>query len=74
MQQKNTMIKIDNKAEEVVLGIDPGTNIMGYSFVVKRGKKIEILEMNVLKLNTKIEMSTRMKTIFDFIINKINIY
>lgn len=68
------MIKIDNKAEEVVLGIDPGTNIMGYSFVVKRGKKIEILEMNVLKLNTKIEMSTRMKTIFDFIINKINIY
>ena len=60
--------------EEIVLGIDPGTNVMGYSFVKNSGKKITILEMNVLKLNTKIEMSTRMKTIFDFIISKINEY
>ncbi|MBO6117126.1 MAG: crossover junction endodeoxyribonuclease RuvC [Bacteroidales bacterium] len=60
--------------EEIVLGIDPGTNVMGYSFVRKTGKQMEVLEMDVLKLSTKTEMSTRMKQIFDFIIAKINEY
>lgn len=60
--------------EEIILGIDPGTNIMGYSFVKKTGKKIEVLEMDVLKLGNKEEMATRMKTIFDFIIKKIDVF
>lgn len=60
--------------EEIVLGIDPGTNVMGYSFVKKVGKNIEVLEMDVLKLGNKEEMSTRMKIIFDFIIKKIDIF
>ena len=57
--------------EEIVLGIDPGTNIMGYSFVSKKGKHIDVLESDVLKLSTKTELSLRMKYIFDFIISKI---
>ncbi len=60
--------------EEIILGIDPGTNVMGYSFVKKTGKKIEVLEMDVLKLGNKEEMATRMKTIFDFIIKKIDVF
>ena len=60
--------------EEIILGIDPGTNIMGYSFVKKTGKKIEVLEMDVLKLGNKEEMATKMKTIFDFIIKKIDAF
>lgn len=60
--------------EEIVLGIDPGTNVMGYSFVKKVGKNIEVLEMDILKLGNKEEMSTRMKIIFDFIIKKIDIF
>lgn len=60
--------------EEIILGIDPGTNVMGYSFVKKIGKKIEVLEMDVLKLGNKEEMATRMKTIFDFIIKKIDVF
>lgn len=60
--------------EEIILGIDPGTNVMGYSFVKKTGKKIEVLEMDVLKLGNKEEMATKMKTIFDFIIKKIDAF
>ena len=60
-----------SKKEEVVLGIDPGTNVMGYAFVKKTGKKMEVLEMDVLKLGNKEDLSTRMKIIFDFIIEKI---
>ncbi len=60
--------------EEIVLGIDPGTNVMGYSIVRKVGKNMEVLECDVLKLSTKVEMATRMKQIFDFVISKINQY
>lgn len=68
------MKSINTQKEEVVLGIDPGTNVMGYAFVKKVGKKIEVLDMDVLKLGNKEDMSTRMKIIFDFIINKIDKY
>ena len=75
LQPKILPFTMENlQKEEIVLGIDPGTNVMGYSIVSKIGQKIEVLEMDVLKLNTKIEMSTRMKQIFDFIIGKINTY
>ena len=60
--------------EEIVLGIDPGTNIMGYSFVSKKGKHIDVLESDVLKLSPKTELSLRLKYIFDFIISKIEEY
>lgn len=68
------MKSINIQKEEVILGIDPGTNVMGYAFVKKVGKKIEVLDMDVLKLGNKEDMSTRMKIIFDFIINKIDKY
>lgn len=68
------MKSINTQKEEVILGIDPGTNVMGYAFVKKVGKKIEVLDMDVLKLGNKEDMSTRMKIIFDFIINKIDKY
>lgn len=60
--------------EEIILAIDPGTNVLGYALVEKSNRNIKTLEVDVLKLNTKIDMSTRMKTIFDFIIEKINTY
>ncbi|MDO5759836.1 MAG: crossover junction endodeoxyribonuclease RuvC [Bacteroidota bacterium] len=63
-----------SQKEEIVLGIDPGTNVMGYAFVKKMGKRMEVLEMDVLKLGNKEDMSTRMKIIFDFIIQKIDKY
>jgi crossover junction endodeoxyribonuclease RuvC len=34
----------------VILGIDPGTVIMGYAIVIAHGNKIELLKMDVLKL------------------------
>lgn len=69
MQKKRKMLK-----EEVVLGIDPGTNVMGYSVVRKVAKKIEVLEMDVLKLDTKIDIPTRLIDIFNFITQKIDFY
>lgn len=41
------------KAEKIILGIDPGTVIMGYGIIKISGSHIELLEMDVLKLGNK---------------------
>jgi len=37
-------------ASHIILGIDPGTVIMGYAIVAANGNTIELLNMDVLKL------------------------
>ena len=41
------------KASKIILGIDPGTIIMGYGLIEIRGTAIHLLEMGVLKLSPK---------------------
>ncbi len=41
------------KAPKIILGIDPGTVIMGYGLIKIQGSSMELLEMDVLKLSTK---------------------
>src|SRR5574344_1471523 len=61
-------------SENVILGIDPGTNVLGYSVIEQKGKQITLLEMNVLKLGKIKDMSTRMKELFDVIVKIIDKY
>ena len=65
------MQKKDISNEQIILGIDPGTNVLGYSIIAVSKKNIALLDMDVLKLNTKDDLSTRMKIIFDFILSQI---
>ena len=37
--------------ERIVIGIDPGTNVMGYGILGINGKKASMIAMGVLKLN-----------------------
>ncbi|MDR0970863.1 MAG: crossover junction endodeoxyribonuclease RuvC [Bacteroidales bacterium] len=60
--------------ERRILGIDPGTNILGYSIIEQRGKDTFLLEMDVLKLGKIKDMATRMKHLFDCIIEIIDKY
>jgi crossover junction endodeoxyribonuclease RuvC len=48
---------------KIILGIDPGTVIMGYSVLSTQGNKMEMLEMDVVKLNGKKDMFERLGTI-----------
>ncbi len=38
---------------KIILGIDPGTIIMGYGLIAVTGQQAEIIKMDVLKLNPK---------------------
>ncbi|MBD5186903.1 MAG: crossover junction endodeoxyribonuclease RuvC [Bacteroidales bacterium] len=37
--------------ERIIMGIDPGTNVMGYGVLGVNGKKPEVIVMGVIKLN-----------------------
>lgn len=60
--------------ERVILGIDPGTNILGYSIIEQKGKETSLLKMDVIVLGTKDELSTKMKMLFDKITEIIDIF
>ena len=60
--------------ERVILGIDPGTNILGYSIIEQKGKQSQLLKMDVIVLGTKDDLSTKMKMLFDKITEIIDIF
>ena len=49
----------------IILGIDPGTNIMGYGIIEVLGKKITLLSLGVLKLNKVEGHALKLKNIFE---------
>jgi crossover junction endodeoxyribonuclease RuvC len=60
--------------ERVILGIDPGTTILGYGVIVTKGKKMSLVDLNVLNL-TKIENHPlKLKKIFETLLELIEKY
>jgi len=52
-------------SESIILGIDPGTNIMGYGIISVTGSQIKLLTLGVLKLNKYDDHHVRLKIIFE---------
>lgn len=59
---------------KIILGIDPGTVIMGYSLLEVKGQKLKLIEMNVVKLNGRKEMFERLRIIHQTIQEIISTY
>ncbi len=56
--------KKDEK-EKIILGIDPGTNIMGYGLLIVSGKKYSLLQYGVIHLKKYSTHELKLKKIFD---------
>lgn len=54
-----------NQADKIILGIDPGTNIMGYGLISIKKKKISLLAMGAIHLTKLGEHNVRLKRIFE---------
>lgn len=54
--------------ERIILGVDPGTQVMGYGVLQILDNKPRLLAMGVLKLNTKDDQYIRLKKIYDFVL------
>ena len=53
------------KVEQIILGIDPGTTIMGFGLIKVTGKNMEFLQLNELQLSKYDDHYVRLKLIFE---------
>lgn len=60
--------------EKVILGLDPGTNIMGYGVITVKGSKIQLLQFGVIHLGKVDSHELRLKKIFDRVLSLIDDY
>ncbi|HTA84232.1 MAG TPA: crossover junction endodeoxyribonuclease RuvC [Bacteroidia bacterium] len=54
-----------NKTDRVILGIDPGTNIMGYGIIHISGVNAKLVHMDVISLSKKDTHTIKLKEIFE---------
>ena len=62
------------KTEKIILGIDPGTTIMGFGIIKVIGKKMEFVQMNELLLKKYNDPYIKLKLIFERTIELIDTY
>lgn len=60
--------------ERIILGIDPGTMVMGYSLILQKDKHLSLLRMGVLKLKQYDNQALKLKKIFERILEIIDEY
>lgn len=51
--------------DKIILGIDPGTTVMGYGLIHVKGKKVELLNFGIIQLNKLPTHADKLKRIFD---------
>lgn len=56
---------MQNSKEKIILGIDPGTSIMGYGVILIRGQKISLLQFGVIHLSKYKSHELKLKKIFE---------
>ncbi|PTX63758.1 Holliday junction endonuclease RuvC [Kordia periserrulae] len=68
-QEKKT-----GKTEKIILGIDPGTTIMGFGLIKVVGKKMHFLQLNELQLQKYSDHYLKLKLIFERTVELIDTY
>ncbi|RLD55047.1 MAG: crossover junction endodeoxyribonuclease RuvC [Bacteroidetes bacterium] len=62
------------KPERIILGIDPGTNIMGYGLIKNQGTKINLLAFGVIHLSKYDNHALKLKKIFERVLSLLDEY
>lgn len=70
------MTETSNKTDwdKIIMGVDPGTNIMGYGILGVRGKKPAMIALGVIELNKFESHYLRLKRIYDRILMLVEQY
>ena len=61
-------------AERIILGIDPGTNLMGYGVIRTVGNKAEFVQMGVLDSRKVGDTYMKLKAVYDKVIELVETY
>ncbi|HEY9004468.1 MAG TPA: crossover junction endodeoxyribonuclease RuvC [Mucilaginibacter sp.] len=54
-----------NNKERIILGIDPGTAVMGYGLLKEAGSKIELISLGVVKMENMDDHMLKLQRIFE---------
>jgi crossover junction endodeoxyribonuclease RuvC len=60
--------------ERIILGVDPGTNIMGYGIIKVAGNDPEVMDLGIIKLNKIKDHYIKLKNIFEGTLDLIDRY
>lgn len=59
------MLKEEKSTERIILGIDPGTNVMGYGIIREIKNQVELISLGVVKLDHLDDHALKLKRIFE---------
>jgi crossover junction endodeoxyribonuclease RuvC len=65
---------MNSHQEKIILGIDPGTNIMGYGLVITGLNRLELISLGVINLSKIDGHALKLKSIFEKTISLIEQY
>jgi crossover junction endodeoxyribonuclease RuvC len=63
-----------SKTNKVILGLDPGTNVMGYGLIGIEGSNTRLIQYGVIHLKKYANHEIKLKKIFDRVLNLIDEY
>ncbi|MBM3176471.1 MAG: crossover junction endodeoxyribonuclease RuvC [Bacteroidetes bacterium] len=63
-----------NLKEKIILGLDPGTTVMGYGVLRAHGQKMTLMQFGVIKLAKMDSHALRLKKIFERILSLVDEY
>ena len=61
-------------SDKIILGIDPGTTIMGYGLISVAGSSMKAVDLGVLHLGKLNDHALKLKTIFEYTLLLIDKY
>lgn len=70
------MVKLGKKIdkERIILGLDPGTNVMGYGLIAIQGQQLKLVQLGVIHLSKYSTHELKLKKIFDRVLQLIDDY
>ena len=60
--------------DKIILGMDPGTTLMGYGIIHVKDKKLELVQMGVIHLSKLEDHSDKLKRIFERTLHLVDNY
>ena len=60
--------------EKIILGLDPGTNVMGYGIIVIKGSRLQLMQYGVIHLNKYVGHELKLKKVFERVLSLVDEY
>lgn len=70
------MSKVEKKPlkEKIILGLDPGTNVMGYGLILINGSRMTVIQFGVINMGKYGDHALKLKKIFDRVLALVDEY